>query len=124
MKNVALYCLLLLLIACSDSTNNSDPVAAAMERAARECELPIASMGWLLTRIQESRVDPQSKGYFYSFNTSFGRVIVHQPLIMSCLGCGAYTCEGVLIGERTSSEREEIIAGIQPSNILYDSFTP
>lgn len=94
MKAISLLSILfLLLLACSEEERN--PVDAAITKACRKCALQESEMVWLRDLIESSRQDGSAKGDFYVVQKDSDQtIIIHQPLIMSCMACIQYDCHG------------------------------
>jgi hypothetical protein len=73
-------------------------------------------MPWLDEKIREAQSSPSKDGSFYAITTSAGVVIVHQPIVLSCMGCLRYDCFG---NTPTLTEKvitDEVIPGMVDAN--------
>lgn len=77
-------------------------------------------MSWLAAKIEEAENDVTKSGNFYAIPTSEGVVIVHQPMIMSCMGCARFDCQGNTPTLSQQVVQNELIPGMNSSNLIYD----
>jgi hypothetical protein len=95
MKLRQLLCLILVTVAAcvSDDFDKNSPKMAAIV-SSKLCGKAASDMKWLEDLIQNSQTDGTLHGDVYAVKLD-GRVIfIHQPMIMSCLACVLYDCEG------------------------------
>lgn len=99
MKTISLLSILFLFLpACSEDESN--PVDAAISKACRTCEMKENEMIWLRNLIESAQYDASAKGDFYVVTKdSDETIIIHQPIVMSCLACIQYDCHGVKLAE-------------------------
>lgn len=107
-----LFLNLILLSCCSNEDLN--PESTAIRKACRVCASTPAEMEWLRDIVQEN------DGNIYAIATSDGVVIIHQPVVMSCLACVRYTCAGVRINSVSATVQQELQNGIRNSNLIYE----
>jgi hypothetical protein len=120
MKKLLYYVALFILLGCSD--DNKDPESAAMTKACEKCGLVPADMAWLDKLVRESKAEPSKSGNFYAVKTSVGVLIVHQPMIASCLGCVRYDCNGEIPVLSEQVVINELIAGMTSENLIYSVY--
>jgi len=113
MRTFLPFVCLAMLLACSDSDVNLKDVA--IEKACKACQTESADMDWLRTIVNKN------DGNVYAIHTSEGMMIVHQPVVMSCMGCVRYTCSGLLVGYLTDTFEQELLTGIKKSNLIYEA---
>jgi len=84
------------LMACSSDENDPkvESLALAAKRAAVFCNTSPGEMDWVMDLIESSKGDPALAGPIYAFRSNGQAVFMHQPWVMSCLGCVLYDCEG------------------------------
>ena len=87
----SLSVLFILLMACSDE--DLSRVDKAISTACLKCDTSKKQMEWLRVLIEESKNSTQ-RGDFYIIETGQTSVIIHQPIIMSCMACIQYDCQG------------------------------
>src|SRR5689334_3684068 len=88
--------LLFLFSALLFSCGGDEPMTkeGAVRAACAKCRLNTSQMTWLSLKIKEAQEKPEKNGNFYAISTSACVVIVHQPVVMSCLGCVRFDCSG------------------------------
>jgi hypothetical protein len=112
------YLALVALAGCIDEDLNKNSPEMAATMASRLCGTSTADLQWLQELMQNSQTDITLQGDLYAVRME-GRVIfVHQPLIMSCLACVLYDCEGNPIDVSTI-DREKLREGMNPSSRIY-----
>lgn len=80
-------------------------------------------MTWLDSLLTQAG-SPKTMGAYgdvYIVPASQGTVFVHQPVVMSCLGCFVYSCAGDRLQLSQPVIRDEVIPGMQEKNLLYRS---
>ena len=85
------------------------------------CKKSVDEMEWLKTLLQQSEADPALRGDIYAAPIDGTIIFVHQPLIMSCLACVLYDCDGNRIAAGSIAP-EKLIAGMKPVNLIYRPF--
>lgn len=112
------FLLLTVLFSCNE---NDGPMTSsgAVDAACAKCHLNAFQMQWLSERIQEAQEKPEKNGNFYLISTSEGIVIVHQPAIMSCLGCLRFNCIGGTPTLSASVIEHELVPGMNSDNLIY-----
>jgi hypothetical protein len=108
-------------LACSDNT--PDPRNEALQRATTACDASFKQMAWLDSLLiqAESTKTMSAHGDVYMVPTSQGTLFVHQPVVMSCLGCFVYSCAGDRLELSQPVIMDEVIPGMQEKNLLYRS---
>lgn len=117
MLRILLLCMAL-LPGCADDAKK-DPVDTAMERAAIYCASSSGQLVWLKTLMEKSHNDPNLAGRIYTFQSNGRTVFMHQPWIMSCMGCILYDCQGNRL-EPDDIDQAILANGFQDLTIIYD----
>lgn len=111
-----------MLLACSSDEEFNElegtSTALAARRAAAFCGVSTRQMLWLQELIQASQDDPALAGPVYAFRSNGEGVFMHQPWIMSCLGCIMYDCEGNRL-DPLQVDKTELSAGFQNLTTIY-----
>jgi len=110
---LSFFACLFILLSCS--SNDVNPKDVAIKKACQACQTESADMDWLRTIVNKN------DGNVYAIHTSEGMMIVHQPVVMSCLSCVRYTCSGLLVGYLTETFEQELQAGVKKSNLIYEA---
>lgn len=114
--SLSLLLSLLLLFACADHDTRTFDKSTAMKKVELLCLASSAPLTWL-SDLLDSAQTGEWKGNVYAFRYSSGVAIVHQPMIMSCLGCRVYGCGGLSI-TLTSDLQQEITSNMNDKNII------
>jgi hypothetical protein len=93
----------------------------AITRAMDLCQSSSTEMTWLQVLIAESKSDPYFNGPIYAVPLADRVIFVHQPYVMSCLGCLLYDCGGNVV-ERSEVDLEALVSGMTDSNMIYNPF--
>ena len=107
-------------LACSSDENELkvSSTALAVKRAAVFCHVPQSEMTWLALLIEASKDDISLAGPIYAFHSNEQSVFMHQPWIMSCMGCIMYDCEGNRLDPQLV-DQTELWAGFQNLTPIY-----
>ncbi|MBT1700209.1 hypothetical protein KK083_25195 [Fulvivirgaceae bacterium PWU4] len=106
----------IVLLSCTDHKLLPDPMATACDK----CGKSQAEMEWLGTLIENAKTNAGQMGDIYAVPYDGNTFFIHQPVIMSCLGCYVYDCEGNLI-EYTAVDRQKLLSGMNKSNLIFRS---
>ena len=109
---------LVLLPGCSDN-QEKDLSEIAVERASIYCHASSEQLTWLTLLIKESESNPSLAGPIYIFQSNGQTVFMHQPWIMSCLGCILYDCQGNRL-EPDDIDPSVLADGFQDLTVLYN----
>lgn len=107
------------LASCMPDDHTTDGLTHAMKRACASCETSRENMQWLEALLQQAGSEGTAYGNVYMIATSQGTVFVHQPVMMSCLACSTYACDGTEIPLEDPLVYDEVVPGIRPANLLY-----
>ena len=110
-----------ILFGCSDENLEKDKVDTAVARASIYCGSSSAQLSWLRLIIEESEKDGTLKGNIYTFQSNGKTVFMHQPWIMSCLGCIMYDCQGNRL-KPEDIDQEKLANGFQDLILIYEAF--
>ena len=119
MHRYPILLLLACLAGCAPDDHTTDGLTHAMARASVGCETSRENMQWLESLLIQAGSEGSAYGNVYIIQTSQGTVFVHQPLMMSCLACSTYACDGTAIPLDNPLVYDEVVPGIRPSNLLY-----
>jgi hypothetical protein len=118
MRKTSILFLVTLVVCCTDHQfPNQDPGTVIVVACAK-CHVPSEQMQWLQTLIADMKTDVSSRGDIYAISLDNKTLFVHQPLIMSCLGCALYECDGTR-PDRATINLEALHAQMSQSNIIY-----
>ena len=117
MKSTLLFIATILLFACSDDAIHYEPFA--IRAACIRCHMSTAEMAWLSVKIKEAKDDVTKSGNFYAIPTSEGVIIVHQRIVMSCMGCLRYDCHGNTPTLSDDVVINELAPGMNSGNLIY-----
>jgi hypothetical protein len=117
MKPALLFAVLFVLFSCTDHVILTE--TSAIDAACARCGKSQEEMLWLSAKIGQAKNDPMMNGNFYAVSTSEGVVIVHQPVIMSCMGCGRFDCNGDASTVSPQVVVNELVPGMNSSNLIY-----
>lgn len=116
-------CLIVFLLAglagCTPDDHTTDGLTHAMKRACSSCETSREDMQWLESLLRQAGAEGSAYGNVYMISTHAGTVFVHQPLMMSCLACRTYACDGTEIPLDNPLVHDEVVPGMRPANLLY-----
>ena len=82
------------------------------------CGKSVVEMEWMKTLILQSETDMTLRGDIYAGSYKGEVIFIHQPMIMSCLACVIYDCDGNQLSTATM-DHEEIILNMAPRNRIY-----
>jgi hypothetical protein len=75
-------------------------------------------MSWLSTLVQQVQTDGALMGDIYAGSVDGRVMFVHQPMIMSCLACVVYDCDGNRI-DTSTLDHEKIRTILKPENRIF-----
>jgi hypothetical protein len=116
------YLILIVLLGfagCMPDDHTTDGLTHAMKRASASCETSRENMQWLELLLQRAGSEGPAYGNVYMISTSQGTLFVHQPVMMSCLACSTYACDGTAIPLDDPLVYNEVVPGIRQANLLY-----
>jgi hypothetical protein len=88
--------------------------------ACDQCHKTIPEMNWLEQIIVKAESEDSSKGSIYMGHLDGAVVIVYQPLIMSCLACLVYDCEGNRLS-LNAQQQESVVNIMSMENKIFSS---
>lgn len=107
------------LAGCTPDDHTTDGLTHAMKRACVSCKASRENMQWLESLLQDAGAEGSAYGSVYMISTHEGTVFVHQPIMMSCLACRTYACDGTVIPLDDPLVHDQVIPGIRSENLLY-----
>jgi hypothetical protein len=84
------------------------------------CGKPTEEMTWLEALIQQSETDMAMRGDIYAGVVEGRMLFIHQPMVMSCLACVIYDCDGNRI-EASTLDHEKLRLIMGPENRIYNA---
>jgi hypothetical protein len=114
-----LFCLVIFL-SCTADDIYDDETRAALFRASNKCGSSPDQLDWLHELIQRSEHEVTLQGKIYAIQVDGTTVIMHQPWIMSCLGCILYDCNGNRL-DNSAVNFEKLLTGYNESNVIYST---
>ena len=110
---------LAILFACSSDDLTMDHTDAAIARASVYCASSSGQLVWLRLLIEESEKDVSKRGIIYTFQSNGQTIFMHQPWIMSCMGCIMYDCHGNRL-ELSDIDQAVLSKGFQDLMVIYE----
>lgn len=107
---------MLILLSCEGE--DEKPLGASIHLAALQCGKSIDQMQWLTGLISRSEDDATLIGDIYAGKLDGQVVFIHQPLIMSCLACIVYDCDGNLL-DRALFDLEKLQQLVGDTHRIY-----
>jgi hypothetical protein len=120
MRTCLLFLALVALLSC-DNGDSAPNEKLAISKACAKCDLTVTEMNWLAVKINESKTSVEKSGSLYAISTSQGVIIVHQLLIMSCMGCQRYDCHGNTPTLTEQVVMNELVPGMNASNVIFEN---
>ena len=108
-----------LLVSCAKNEPES-PYSSTLKKAGMLCGSSASKLLWMENILKQSESDPAMSGDVYGIVVDGRTLFVHQPMVMSCLGCLLYDCEGKRI-DMASVDVEAVIMAMTPENRIFDS---
>lgn len=93
MQRIFLPLVLAVLLSCDDS-NQESTLSRPVAIACAQCNKKPGEMAWLQNLIHLAKTDPSLMGAIYTGQHQGRVVFIHQPVVMSCLACVVYDCDG------------------------------
>lgn len=115
-RNLLQLTCFIVLLSCADHKVMPDPMTTACDK----CGKSQTEMQWLGTLIENAKTSTSHMGDIYAVPYDGSFYFVHQPVVMSCLGCYVYDCEGTLI-EYNAVDRQKLLSGMNKSNLIFRS---
>lgn len=117
-RSVSLF-LIILLLSCEDNdrptANGSVAIGAFM------CGKKPAEMLWLKDLITKAKTDMSQNGNIYRGFYDGEVIFIHQPMIMSCLACIVYNCDGKKLDPATL-DHEKLRLNMSAENLVYKAY--
>src|SRR5688572_19182391 len=117
MLKISSLLLITLLLSCERSDTGT-PAARAVGMACITCGKTPSEMQWLKALILQSEVDMSLRGNIYRGYYDTQVIIIHQPMIMSCLACVIYDCDGNRL-DTSVMDHEKIRLNMDSHNLIY-----
>lgn len=114
-----LLLLCLFLLSCEDSDEKNGE--STTQLGAWMCGKKLSEMQWLKDLVHEASTDPALNGDIYAGAVDGQMIFIHQPLIMSCLACVIYDCEGKRLDVSTL-DHEKILSITKPQHKIYSAY--
>lgn len=113
--------ILIVLTACANHDLRKPSKEFAMQRACEQCNKTTSEMFWFQGLLDKAETEESWKGTIYAGELNDETIFVHQPVIVSCMACHVYDCDG---NRRTLTSDELQLAANQmtDANKIYDSF--
>ncbi|MDQ2657193.1 MAG: hypothetical protein M3Y60_07210 [Bacteroidota bacterium] len=119
MPRVVTLLSILLLLSCDDG--NADSARGSVSLGAFMCGKKPMEMVWLRDLITKAKTDMALNGNIYRGYYDSQVIFIHQPLIMSCLACIIYDCDGNKLDPATL-DHEKIRLNMTTANIVYRAY--
>lgn len=111
----------LLSISCDDHNQSTKSPSPTVVLAAAKCGRATADMAWMHDLMEQSKKDVTLSGNIYAFALDGQTIFVHQPAVISCMGCVLYNCDGTRIDVATI-DIQVVVERMTPSNLIYDPY--
>lgn len=109
---------ILVLFACADEDTDVNAEEKAIRKACEVCNASRGDMQWFTTLLSGFDNQPSTQGDIYAVKHHDEIIIIHQPLVMSCLGCVLYRCDGTQI-LLFPVDHQELVKGMNAKNRIY-----
>jgi hypothetical protein len=117
-RNIIRLVFFMALLSCVRHDLDGKSPELAVSVAKKLCQKSSEEMVWLKDLIQQSETDASWRGNVYAINLDSRIVFVHQPFIMSCMGCLMYDCDGTKI-DYASIDHQRLVTLMTSANIIY-----
>lgn len=77
-------------------------------------------MQWLGTLIENAKTNTGQMGDIYAVPYDGNTVFIHQPVVMSCLACLLYDCDGNRI-DMATVDTQKLTRGMDHSTLIFRS---
>ena len=112
---------LFICLVITGCAKDRDPDPATVQLGRWLCQKSADEMSWLSTLVHQAQTDMAMFGDIYAGSVD-GRVLfVHQPMVMSCLACIVYDCDGNRI-EAHTIDHEKLRTILKPQNRIYKAY--
>jgi hypothetical protein len=108
--------LFLLIFACEDN----DLKLAPVEMAGLHCGKNVAEMQWLQDLIKLGETNMAKRGDIYVGSYDGQVIFVHQPVILSCLACIIYDCQGNKL-DPSAMDLQKVVLNMESKNRIYSA---
>jgi hypothetical protein len=112
---------LVVLIGCVNHDVRDPAKDVALQAACDRCGKAAAEMFWFQELVDKAEEDKAWKGTIYAGSLDGAVIIIHQPLVSSCLACKVYDCDGNRL-TLTPEQAELVIAQMTILNQIYSTF--
>jgi len=119
MARVLSLLLCLSLLSCDDDEEKNGAYSAQI--GAFMCGKTPSEMTWLSDLVHEASTDPTLNGDIYAGQVDGQTIFIHQPLIMSCLACIIYDCDGKRL-DASTLDHEQILTITTPVHKIYAAY--
>jgi hypothetical protein len=120
MNRTYAFIFFLLLTSCNDDDKHSPIITAKM--GSMMCGKTMGQMQWLKELVVQSETDMALMGDIYAGSVDGQIIFIHQPMVMSCLACVLYDCDGNKIESHTM-DHEKLRLIMRQENRIYDAST-
>lgn len=101
---------------CEDGDDNN--TSSSVYIASLRCAKSTSEMTWLQELIDKVKNDATQLGDIYAGKYGDQVVFIHQPIVMSCLACVVYDCDGNRLDIATL-DHEKLRLLINNWNVIY-----
>lgn len=105
------------LYACVNHDLSPDPI----EVACKQCGKSKSEMQWLQSLIESAKADTPLMGDIYAVPFGGRTIFLHQPMVMSCVACVLYDCEGNRI-DASTIDIQQFMKNVNSSTRIYTPF--
>ena len=118
-----LVAFLMSLIVFSCASHDLDPTSPenALLMARSMCDKDATDMQWFNALLEAGETDFGQRGDIYAIELDGKVVFVHQPMILSCVACRLYSCDGDII-QLTIDNHEKVREGMNSATKIYAAF--
>jgi len=106
------------LISCGDRDDPGTSPKIALAKASVNCGKIPGEMKWLEDLLRVAKRDDVLRGDIYVTSIDGKVVFIHQPIIMGCLACVLYDCDGNKIRPE-DFDHEKLRDGMTSSNRIF-----
>lgn len=115
--------ILLLILGASCESDNLDPAShnGSIRLAGFYCGKSTAEMQWYSQLLDDMEKNVGLRGDIYVATIDGNVVLIHQPIVMSCLACVLYDCEGNKI-DMATMDHEKLRLEMTFENRVFRAF--
>jgi hypothetical protein len=113
-RNLLTLICFVILLSCTNHDLSPDPVAIACEK----CGKSRSEMQWMETLVASAKTNAPMMGDLYAVPFEGRVIILHQPMVMSCVACILYDCDGNRI-DNSTIDLQAFIKGMSASTRIY-----